>query len=58
LSATSPTFADVPSIPATIGREASDQASDASETPVGHIPPTPIAAKNRDSKSCSGVAEK
>src|SRR2546428_533143 len=45
-------------MPATSGREPSDQASDASDTPVGHIPPTPIAAKNRESKSCSGVAEK
>src|SRR5207248_801648 len=58
LSATSPTFADVPSIPATSGRDASDHASEANATPVGHMPPTPIAARNRDTKSCSGVAEK
>src|SRR5205085_799301 len=55
---TSPTLADVPSMPATIGREPSDQASDASETPVGHMPPTPSAARKRDNRSCSGVTEK
>src|SRR5256885_14363879 len=44
LSVTKPTFAEVPSIPATSGRDASDHASEASDTPVGHIPPTPMAA--------------
>src|SRR5688572_3811202 len=55
---TSPTLAAVPSTPATSGREASDQASEASATPVGHMPPTPIPDKKRRSKSCSGLTTK
>jgi len=53
-----PTFAEVPSIPAISGRDASDHASEASETPVGHMPPTPIPERNRKSRSCSGDAAK
>src|SRR5688500_10951918 len=34
-----PTLAAVPISPASIGRETSDQASEASDTPAGHMPP-------------------
>jgi hypothetical protein len=58
LTNTRPTFAEVPSSPEIIGREASDQASEARATPVGHMPPTPMPARNRSSRTCSGVAAK
>src|SRR4051812_38829959 len=55
---TRPTFAAVPRTPATTGRDALDQASEASATPVGHIPPTPIPERNRSTRSCSALSAK
>ena len=53
-----PMFADVPITPATIGRDIPDHASETSATPFGHIPPTPVQARNQQTSRCSGDVEK
>src|SRR5688572_14477518 len=53
-----PTFADVPMIPASAGRDTFDHASDTSATPLGHIPPTPRHARNHSPTKCSGASAK
>src|SRR5262245_54935621 len=50
-----PTFAEVPIRPATAGRDRPDQRSDKSATPLGHMPPTPVQARNHKPQSCHGA---
>src|SRR5262245_49769425 len=58
LKSTIPRFAEAPISPESVGRETSDQASEASATPAGHIPPIPIPERNRSTSSCSAVTTK
>ena len=51
-------FADVPITPATSGRDRSDHASETSATPLGHMPPTPVQARNHSTSNCPGACAK
>ena len=50
-----PTLAAVPMMPARIGRERSDQASETMATPLGHMPPMPRQVKNRMTSNSKGL---
>ena len=53
-----PTFAAAPIIPAEAVRERLDQASATNATPFGHIPPTPVHARNQQTSKSTGRDEK
>ena len=53
-SSTKPTLAAAPIRPATNGRDSDGRASTASETALGHAPPTPRQAINRSANSVVG----
>ena len=51
-------LAAVPITPASNGRDALAQASLIKDTPLGHMPPTPMQTTNRAIHNCSGVCAK